>query len=926
LCQRRIRHINCIQVCNFTPFPVRDHVTTALTQPLEPSQLTSLSHLSDDLDVSSRRRTRKLSSTSTNTKSSGRLEEEDTSSLLEPRGRKISHPRRSMNFGTDNSPPSVSLVPYGSPQALRRRGRTNSTASSISGQVKTSSLIQGVTVPVQGSSFSMLLPDISQQGLEKVIDSRLIETFLTILALSTIAHNNPPLMKASPSTHSASSNRVFASTRRTQTTSVSSLPSNTYKDKANHGMVRSPPPKLTASHPRLFSSSIYHQDGSEAQPSPSRLNGTSFLVPDFFSQIHRPSVNPTFPIDARPGRDFSSDSHTSGDWLKVQLWGRTKGSFAKAAGKQRQKSTRELVADTDSDWTVMEEWEFSLSDLLPLSEQVLSHTSDLPSNTLLVTLNPPGKIYYLPPSQTSLLRPPSPAVGYSSVKREDRASESTISSPVQPSLGSELTAHVWFHKSNDGTATPSKGPVRTATYQQLFELVNLQALIVDHENTLSNLVQRIDKHLEDDHVFPLRREISERHHRVGMLQNDFKMVVEETATRKKSLEIRRLRLEERKQSLVSARILEETNISDASDLVQEANEARDQLKELHNKFSPLRVGLLSTLASIYPIELESPPDLLYTILDVPFPIPLTATDPAPPLSLPSHRSVNEDAVATALGYVAQLLHLLAVYLGKTLIYPVTCVGSRSFIKDGISAMVGPRVFPLFSKGVDTYRFEYGVFLLNKNIEMLMLDRDLRALDMRHTLPNLKNLVLTVTHGEFVPVNRKAPPDEPTLLMLGLDSPTQQEPSTDIGSVTPKATVKKLDLDAPQDDGGTPPASGSTTPTTAALDEKKSRPFLGLSFPDFLRGRYPSTSRASVKSVPGSSEGIQSQAHVSGSNESGEPDAPEAHGDQGESDVKPSSEDLEVPNRRPYSEDGSEQAIEHKLETTPESETASIHVH
>ena len=27
-------------------------------------------------------------------------------------------------------------------------------------------------------------------------------------------------------------------------------------------------------------------------------------------------------------------------------------------------------------------------------------------------------------------------------------------------------------------------------------------------------------------------------------------------------------------------------------------------------------------------------------------------------------------------------------------------------------------FPLYSKGVDTYRFEYGVFLLNKNIELV----------------------------------------------------------------------------------------------------------------------------------------------------------------------------------------------------------------
>lgn len=30
----------------------------------------------------------------------------------------------------------------------------------------------------------------------------------------------------------------------------------------------------------------------------------------------------------------------------------------------------------------------------------------------------------------------------------------------------------------------------------------------------------------------------------------------------------------------------------------------------------------------------------------------------------------------------------------------------------------PGSFPLFSKGVDTYRFEYGMFLLNKDIEMV----------------------------------------------------------------------------------------------------------------------------------------------------------------------------------------------------------------
>jgi hypothetical protein len=118
---------------------------------------------------------------------------------------------------------------------------------------------------------------------------------------------------------------------------------------------------------------------------------------------------------------------------------------------------------------------------------------------------------------------------------------------------------------------------------------------------------------------------------------------------------------------------------------------REQLRILRTNLRPTRTTLLMTLLSIFPIELSSPPDLLYTILDVPLPIPLTPTDPAPPLSLASHKEVTEDAVATALGYVAQVVHLLAAYLGKSLIYPVTCVGSRSFIKDGISAMIGPRM-------------------------------------------------------------------------------------------------------------------------------------------------------------------------------------------------------------------------------------------
>jgi UV radiation resistance-associated gene protein len=121
---------------------------------------------------------------------------------------------------------------------------------------------------------------------------------------------------------------------------------------------------------------------------------------------------------------------------------------------------------------------------------------------------------------------------------------------------------------------------------------------------------------------------------------------------------------------------------------------RSRLSVLRQHFLPTRTTLITTLSAIFPIELLSPPDLLFTILSVPLPIPLSTTDPGPPLSLPDHKEVTEDAVATALGYAAQVVQMLAAYLGKGLVYPVTCVGSRSLIRDGISAMVGPRMSAL----------------------------------------------------------------------------------------------------------------------------------------------------------------------------------------------------------------------------------------
>ena len=118
---------------------------------------------------------------------------------------------------------------------------------------------------------------------------------------------------------------------------------------------------------------------------------------------------------------------------------------------------------------------------------------------------------------------------------------------------------------------------------------------------------------------------------------------------------------------------------------------RESAMALERRILPVRVSLITTLASLFPIDLISGSDLLFSILNAPLPIPLGSTDPAPPLSLPAYKEVNDESVATALAYAAFVVQLLAVYLDKMLVYPITFCGSRSMIRDGISAMVGPRM-------------------------------------------------------------------------------------------------------------------------------------------------------------------------------------------------------------------------------------------
>jgi hypothetical protein len=142
------------------------------------------------------------------------------------------------------------------------------------------------------------------------------------------------------------------------------------------------------------------------------------------------------------------------------------------------------------------------------------------------------------------------------------------------------------------------------------------------------------------------------------------------------------------------------------------------------------------------------------------------------LPLPNSEDIDASSpekTGAALGHIAHILQLLSFYLGHPLVYPVTPRASTSTIYDPISLLKtnareaqrygadkALRTYPLFSRGVPRFRFEYALFLLNKDIQLLLeTGFGVRVVDIRHTLPNLKYLLYVATAGEGELPARKA---------------------------------------------------------------------------------------------------------------------------------------------------------------------------
>ncbi|KAM9384380.1 UV radiation resistance-associated gene protein [Pholidichthys leucotaenia] len=168
-------------------------------------------------------------------------------------------------------------------------------------------------------------------------------------------------------------------------------------------------------------------------------------------------------------------------------------------------------------------------------------------------------------------------------------------------------------------------------------------------------------------------------------------------------------------------------------LQRECTAKREQFLKSNAQLTFRCRQLLSELSYIYPIEVANQSD--YVICGVKLP------------NSDDFQAKDDGSVAVALGYTAHLVLMISYFLQIPLRYPVIHKGSRSSIKDTISDRLTEkeREFPLYPRG-ERFHFEYGVYLLNKNIAQLRYQHGLTTPDLQQTLPNLKNFL---EHGLMV---------------------------------------------------------------------------------------------------------------------------------------------------------------------------------
>ncbi|KAK7734011.1 hypothetical protein SLS53_008006 [Cytospora paraplurivora] len=322
---------------------------------------------------------------------------------------------------------------------------------------------------------------------------------------------------------------------------------------------------------------------------------------------------------------------------------------------------------------------------------------------------------------------------------------STIGTPFPPNcLVIHLIDGVYALGLPPKTFPPRKGyPQPTSSYNALMRLSTLDRSIQDALATQETLQQQIDEIIANSKDG--RVDLQEAGDKLK-LTNKY-VTAEQRAVRNASEQMEKLKasIADRRAKMAEGRSLMYKTEQAMDSALEKLSEDKGRSSKVKDGIRGQRRRICEDLNNIFRIEpVADGKPLHFQIRGVSLP---NAEEYGGGVTAAGS---EEDALSAALGHVALLTHHLQFYLSVPLPYPITYCGSRSYITDEISILKDPvRDFPLYlprGGSAAQFRFDYGWFLLNKDIEALCAAQGLKVMDIRHTLPNLKYLLYVCSAG------------------------------------------------------------------------------------------------------------------------------------------------------------------------------------
>ncbi|KAG5983800.1 hypothetical protein E4U55_007116 [Claviceps digitariae] len=305
-------------------------------------------------------------------------------------------------------------------------------------------------------------------------------------------------------------------------------------------------------------------------------------------------------------------------------------------------------------------------------------------------------------------------------------------------------------------ADPKPAPlVASSSYNALMKLANLEMSVQDAIDTQRKIMQQINEilHQSPPDPVPAAGEAIALAQKYVSLQRRANRAAE---TRRNDL---RESLRSRREAIAQGRQVQALADADIQNNSEKLAACVELVQQTEQQIHGQRRRICSELCDVFPITpVPNGPPLSFQICNLPLPNSLYDAATA--------KVINEDVLSAALGLVAMLTRHLQFYLSSPLPYPLSVYGSRSYARDDISHIPDTqpqrfrrRDFPLYlprgGSTIGQWRFEYGWFLLNKNIEALCASEGLKVVDIRHSLPNLKYLLYVCSAGtDEVPERKK----------------------------------------------------------------------------------------------------------------------------------------------------------------------------